>query len=498
MKISRFIKNAAVLTFTALLLRIAGMGLRIYLANTIGSEGMGLYQLIFSVYVFAATFASSGFSIAVTRLICEENAGKKSIKHIMARSTLITLLFAFVTMAVLIFFAKFICIKFIGDIRAVKSVQILSLSLPFMAISSNIRGYFIAHKKVSVPSNSQLFEQLIRIILIVVIMPLYIQKGIEYSTAVLLFADTVAEAFSCIFIYIGYKIDLKKRSFAIANVDKPKNTVRKILNISMPITLSRYLTTLLRTVENLLIPKKLTQFNGDMNLSISQFGILKGMALPLIFFPASFLTALSTLLVPELSSAKSEATIKKAVEKTIRVTLTLSVFIGSVFFIFAQQISHSVYSNDSVAYYIKWLAPLIPLMYLESVTAGMMQGLDQQAKAFKYSFIDSCLRIILILTLLPFMGIKGFMIIMVISNLLTPLLNLIRLIKVSKAKFMPFEYFIKPMLISVFSALTSKMVISIFHASNLVMTCLYISLSALIYFALINIFCSMSIKSIIK
>lgn len=498
MKISRFIKNAAVLTFTALLLRIAGMGLRVYLANSIGSEGMGLYQLIFSVYVFAATFASSGFSVAVTRLICEENAGRKNTKHIMTRSIFITLIFAFVTMAVLIFFTKFICTEFIGDIRAVKSVQILSLSLPFMAISSNIRGYFIAHKKVSVPSNSQLFEQAVRIILIIVILPLYIQKGIEYSAAVLLFADTVAEVFSCLFIYIGYRVDLKKRSFLHASDLKPQNTVKKILKISMPITLSRYLTTLLRTVENLLIPKKLTQFNSNMNLSISQFGVLKGMALPLIFFPASFLTALSTLLVPELSSAKSESTIKNAVEKTVSVTLILSVFIGTVFFVFADNISLAVYSNNSVSYYIKWLAPLIPFMYLESLTAGMMQGLDQQSEAFKYSLIDSVLRIILIFVLLPKTGIQGFMIVMVISNLLTPLLNLSRLLKVSKAKIKTFDHIVKPTLIAIFSALISKTIIGVFHASNIVLTCLFVSLSALIYFTLTNLFCSFSIKSILK
>ena len=69
-----FIKNAAVLTASALILRFVGIIFKVWLSNTIGSEGMGLYQLIFSVYVLASTFAISGTSTAVTRLVAEELA----------------------------------------------------------------------------------------------------------------------------------------------------------------------------------------------------------------------------------------------------------------------------------------------------------------------------------------------------------------------------------------------------------------------------------------
>ena len=44
-----FIKNAAIMTITALILRTIGIFFRIYMSNKIGAEGMGLYQLIFSI-----------------------------------------------------------------------------------------------------------------------------------------------------------------------------------------------------------------------------------------------------------------------------------------------------------------------------------------------------------------------------------------------------------------------------------------------------------------
>ena len=66
-----YLKNAAILTAASLVLRAAGMGLRELLAAHLGSEGMGLYQLVFSVYVLGTAFAAAGLTTAVTRMAAE-------------------------------------------------------------------------------------------------------------------------------------------------------------------------------------------------------------------------------------------------------------------------------------------------------------------------------------------------------------------------------------------------------------------------------------------
>ena len=70
-----YLKNAALLTVSDVVLRLAGMGLRIYLANALGGEGMGLYQLVLAVYSLFVTLATSGVSVASTRLMAEEMTG---------------------------------------------------------------------------------------------------------------------------------------------------------------------------------------------------------------------------------------------------------------------------------------------------------------------------------------------------------------------------------------------------------------------------------------
>ena len=141
MKISIFIKNTVVLVATSLVLRSVGIFFRVWLAEKIGSEGMGLYQLIFSVYVLAATFATSGVSTAVTRLVADnEHKGKRAVERIMCTATAVTLVAAAVSVAVVYFGAEPIAAYLLKDTRAVPSLKILSFSLPFMGLSSCFRG----------------------------------------------------------------------------------------------------------------------------------------------------------------------------------------------------------------------------------------------------------------------------------------------------------------------------------------------------------------------
>mgnify|MGYP001508608509 FL=1 len=142
MKKTLFIKNALILTVSSLILRFVGIIFKVWLAKLIGSEGIGLYQLVFSVYMLASTFAASGICTAVTRLIAEELAvgTKKGAAKIMRRSVELTLIIALATVITVFFGAEFIASRFLGDSRAVPALKILPLSLPFMGITSCLRG----------------------------------------------------------------------------------------------------------------------------------------------------------------------------------------------------------------------------------------------------------------------------------------------------------------------------------------------------------------------
>ena len=65
----KFLLQGAVLTAVSLFLRVTNMGYRSFLSQKMGSAGMGLYQLIFSIFMLTVTLSTSGISLAVTRMV---------------------------------------------------------------------------------------------------------------------------------------------------------------------------------------------------------------------------------------------------------------------------------------------------------------------------------------------------------------------------------------------------------------------------------------------
>ncbi len=461
--LARFLKNAAIMTATSLLLRAVGMFFRVYLASKIGSEGMGLYQLIFSVYMLAATFATTGICTAVTRLIADALAvgDGTAVKRILLRAVMLTSGIALLSTAAVYIFSDFIALNLIRDIRAARSLRILSLSLPFMGISSCIRGYFVANRQVLTPSNAQLFEQAVRMAIIISIIGTACDKGLEYASAAVLLGDTAAEAASCIFMYIGYLMHKSRLSDRLGSKGDMKGVTLRLIKIAAPLAGGRYITSALRTAESLMVPERMSLFDGNRAQSVASYGNIKGMAIPVIFFPASFLTSLATLLVPEFSAAlasNDRLRISKSVDKCVGTTLSASVIIGALFTVFGHDIGAAFYGEGEVGFYISVLGPLVPLMYLESVVSGCLNGLNQQASSFRYNLLDGIVRVALIWTVLPKTGMRGFIIVMAASNILTSVLCLARLLSVAQVRFKWWAWAVKPTALAAASVATANLI----------------------------------------
>ena len=449
MKKRGIIKNAIIITITSFVLRIMGMVIRSFLSSKIGAEGMGLYQLIISIYVLASTFVTAGISTAVIRLVTEamaNNESEDSIQKIVQRSILISMLIAGSVIVLIEVFARTVSVNFLKDRRVFNAIRIFVIALPFIAVSSCLKSFFIAKRKVMVNSFSQLLEQGIRMILLFLFLEFFTADEMEKTCVLIILCDIISEIISCFHLFFCYH---KEIPFSKSQMQKRKFPYRSFFQIAFPVAINRYLTSSLRTFENILIPNQLMRYTLSKETALSQFGMLKGMALPLLFFPASFLTAISTLMVPEAAEArtlKQNNIIIKLVEKTISFTLLSAIPIAGIFFLFSKEIATVFYPREDVSFYLKGLSFLIPFMYLESAITGVIQGLNEQKKSLQYNLIDSVIRISLIMIILPKHGIKGFMAIMYLSNIITSSFNTFRVLKSSKTCFHCVDWIVKPLL----------------------------------------------------
>ena len=164
-KKSSYLANAAILTGAGLILRAAGMIFRVLIAGKIGAEGMGLYQLIFTVYQLFITISTAGLSVAATWIVTAELAeNRKGCVRSALRSTMLLGVFLGTVAGTLQFVLSDIMSQWwLGDRRAAVCLRILAPSLPFMAAAAALRGYFLARRRAGPNAAAQLFEQAVRI-----------------------------------------------------------------------------------------------------------------------------------------------------------------------------------------------------------------------------------------------------------------------------------------------------------------------------------------------
>lgn len=450
-KAKTYLKNAAILTITGLALRAAGMGFRVYMAAQIGAEGMGLYQLIFSIYNLCITFATSGVSVAATRLAAEELTRNdiRRTASVMTKVIALGLALGVVAAAGQYLFAYPISKYGLGDVRAELSLKILAPSLPFMAVAAALKGYFFAQRRVGPSTKSQIVEQIIRIVMVVALLPLVQDWGVQYSCAAVVLGNAVSEILSCIMVMVYYKKDMRRFGTA-ERLPAPKGTERRILKTAAPVEGGRFVDSALHAVENMLVPACLLAFSGSRELSLAQFGALKGMAMPILLFPFSFLNPLATLFLPEITEAhilNRKKTLEALVGRIMLLTNVFSVLAGGLICMNAYPLARLIYHDESVGFYLMVLAPILPAMYLDSMGDAILKGLGEEFATFRYSIWDSTLRIGLVLMLMPKMGMTGFMVVMVASNVLSAIMNIYRIAKVTNIKIRTFRWFVQPILL---------------------------------------------------
>ncbi len=429
-----YLHNAMLLTASGFILRMLGMGFRVVLSAYLGGEGMGLYQLILSLYMVFVSLATAGINVAATRLAAQSLARGQGMGATLRGLCATALAFGTAAMLAQTVLAGPASRFLLHDARAEAALRVLAPSLPFMAVAGALRGCFLAARRVTPNVMAQLIEQFVRMGVAVAGLRVMAQWGAGYGCAAVVLGNTVSEGGSCglMLLFAARTQEFRRQR------QEPLHpyTQRELYEIILPVTGSRLLGSGLQAVESSLIPLTLSLYTGSRAVAMTQYGNLKGMALPLLFFPFSVLSALSGLLMPEITRAHTRGNASET-RRLIRWMLTLtgafSLAAGIGFVMAGPQLAQLVYRDAEVGRYVQILGFVAPFMYLESMVDGVLKGLGEQLATFRYSLFDSVFRIAAIALLLPRYGMIAFLGIMIASNLFTFTLNTRRMLRVAGA-----------------------------------------------------------------
>ena len=279
----RLIVNTALMTAASLLMRCIAMGFQGYLAGRIGAAGIGLYQLVMSVELLATTFAISGIRFAVTRLVSEElGLGRgRGVSGAMSRAGLYSLCFGTLAALALSLFAEQVGFLWIGDARTVRSLRILALGLPCIALSSVLSGYFTAcgrHLEALAGASCGAVRRRGAGAFFLERSP---AEDIELSCAAVCAGVTGADVLSLALMLLFYAHD--RRRHASREGDSVRLTVR-LLYTALPLAVSAYARSASSTLEHLLVPRGFRRSGLSADAALAGYGVIQGMAMPVIGF----------------------------------------------------------------------------------------------------------------------------------------------------------------------------------------------------------------------
>lgn len=456
------LKGTLILTIAGLITRILGFLYRIYLSNMIGAKNMGIYQLVFPVYGICFTLYASGIQTAISKLVAAVNGpyyhSYKQSFRILKIGICLSVSISFSLSIFVNQFASFIANTLILEPDCTESLKILSYIFPFCGITACINGYYYGLKKTAVPALTQLLEQIVRVAFVYLI-ALYFGKNnltitCEIAVVGLVCGEIASNLFNLSSLFIGH-IRLKYKKEGLRLDDLPRKDSDKmdiplfspLLKLAVPLTGNRLITSILSTVEAILIPSMLKKSGMSSEEALSIYGILTGMSIPFIMFPSTITNSLSVLLLPAVSEAQAadnQPLIQETTSVTIKYSLLLGLYSTTIFIILGDSLGTYFFHNPLAGNFLTILAWLCPFLYITTTLGSIINGLGKAHYTLLNTTTGLSVRILFILYLVPKMGIKGYLIGLLVSQLCICLLDYMAVSRSIKIPFEAGKWIIKP------------------------------------------------------
>ncbi|MBE6576597.1 MAG: polysaccharide biosynthesis protein [Ruminococcaceae bacterium] len=460
-RLRRFILNGLLMAIVAVIMRTVAVAFNVYISNKIGAVAMGLFSLISTVYGFALTFATSGINLATTRLVAgalgDTGTEKSSrippdkqgkINCILRRCICYSVIFGSIASVVLFGFAEFIGINILRDQRTVLSLKVLSVTLVPIAASSVLGGYFSAVRKVYKNAVTQILGQAAKIYACIALIALLGANDTESACLAVVAGGAIAELISFALGLIMYFLGRAKAKAEPDKIEK-KQITKSVISNSLPLALSAYMRSALVTIEHILIPRGLEKSGSSRDMSLAAYGTVGSMVFPLVLFPSAITASFAGLLIPEVAESVAtgdERRIKGIVCTVLETVLIFSIGCAGVIMSFSLELGKAVYPTSNTAgLYILMIAPLIPVMYLDTAVDSMLKGLGEHVYTMWVNIADAFISVILVAILLPIMGINGYIVTVYFTELINATLSITRLLTNSRVKTHVFLWVARPL-----------------------------------------------------
>lgn len=391
MKKNKFVVATIILIIGGFITKILSMVIKIVMTRLVGTEGIGLYMLVNPTFMLFIAICTLGMPTAISKLVSED---KRNNKKLVFSAVLIAIIINILIMLTILISGRFIANNLLHEPRSYYSIIAIGLVLPFISISSILRGYFFGKQKMIPHVVSNITEDITRLISIILFTPLFLMKGLEYAVAFLILSNIISELTSIIilFFFLPKNFKLNKK-----DITPNLSNIKDILEISLPTTGSRLIGTIGAFFEPIILTFFLLKTGFTNQYILTEYGVLNGYVMPLILLPSFFTGAISQALLPIVSQGYSNKKYKY-VRNKIKQALFFSLLIGipaTLIFTFIPEIPLKlIFNTNEGINYIKVLAPICLLHYIQAPLTSTLQAIGKSHTAMFGTLVGMILRTI--------------------------------------------------------------------------------------------------------
>ena len=386
---NKFVKSTFILIVGGFITKIIGMLIKIVMTRLIGTEGIGIYSLVTPTFMLLISLASLGLPVAISKLVAEDNRNNKNLVFLCFP---VTIFINVVIMILLLFFSGFISNNLLHEPRIKLAITCIGFVLPFISISSILRGYFFGKQKMIPHVISNVTEDLVRLIIIALGVPIFLRRGIEYACSFIVLSNIVSELTSILVLFF-----FLPKSFEIGKKDLHfnKKNFFDILDISLPTTGSRLIGNVGYFFEPIIMTYFLLKSGYSNSFIITEYGVINGYVMPLVLLPSFFTLAISQAIIPVVSYNYSHCDYRGTKLK-IRQGIFFSLLIGipcTLIFLFIPNIPLKfIYNTDLGINYIRVMSIICLLHYIQSPISSSLQAMGKANDSIKGTFLGMILR----------------------------------------------------------------------------------------------------------
>ena len=374
----KFINSVIILLVGGLLTKVLGMLIKIIMSRLIGTEGLGLYMMVLPTFSLFIGIGQFGLPTALSKLVAEKR--KNNIKLFFSILP-ITLIINLILIITIILIAPVLANTLLHDPRCYLPILAIAVVIPFTSLSSICRSYFFGKEKMAPHVISNLVEDIVRLTLMIIGIPFFLPKGLEYAVCYIILSNVISEGASILilFLFLPKKIQLKKEDLV-----PRKDYMKESLSIGIPNTTGRLLGSIGYFLEPILLTTTLIAIGYPSKYITTEYGILSGYVMPLLLLPSFFTMAISQALLPVVSREYTRGNFT-FVKRKIKQAITYSLAIGipvTIFFILLPELALKlIYHTEEGIAYMRFLAPICLFQYIQSPLSSCLDAMGKSHDA---------------------------------------------------------------------------------------------------------------------